>query len=133
MWSRTSNTLHHCTTWNNKNGTYLPWTFIHVLSRATPIGTPEDRSTSAIFFFTNELTKKRIQNLTTTMSGEICKKIARRSKWVQLLNKNKLKIKISKKQKEDLISWAKGTTVSQNIVHKIIEDTSWRKSNSLNF
>jgi len=38
------------------------------------------------------------------MSGEICKKIARRSKWVQLLNKNKLKIKISKKQKEDLIS-----------------------------
>ena len=103
------------------------------LSRATTIGTPEDRSTSAIFFFTNELTKKRIQNLTTTMSGEICKKIARRSKWVQLLNKNKLKIKISKKQKEDLISWAKGTTVSQNIVHKIIEDTSWRKSNSLNF
>jgi len=74
------------------------------LSRATTIGTPEDRSTSAIFFFTNELTKKRIQNLTTTMSGEICKKIARRSKWVQLLNKNKLKIKISKKQKEDLIS-----------------------------
>jgi hypothetical protein len=44
------------------------------LSRATTIGTPEDRSTSAIFFFTNELTKKRIQNLTTTMSGEICKK-----------------------------------------------------------
>ena len=55
------------------------------LSRATTIGTPEDRSTSAIFFFTNELTKKRIQNLTTT------------------------------------------------ICHKIIEDTSWRKSNSLNF
>ena len=67
------------------------------------------------------------------MSGEICKKIARRTKWVQLLNKYKSKIKISKKQKKDLISWAKGTTVSQNIVHKIKEDTSWRKSNSLNF
>ena len=57
-------------------------------------------------------------------------KIARRSKWIQHLNKNKLKLKISKKQKQDLISWAKGTTVSQKIVHKIVEDTS---SNSLNF
>jgi hypothetical protein len=67
------------------------------------------------------------------MSGELCKKIARRSKWIQHLNKKKLKLKISKKQKEDLMSWAKETTVSQNIVQIIIEDTSWRKSNSLNF
>ncbi len=33
------------------------------LSRATTIGTPEDRSTSAIFFFTNELIKNRIKTL----------------------------------------------------------------------
>ena len=47
--------------------------------------------------------------------------------------KNNLKIKISKEDKEERISWVKQTTVSEEVVHRIIEDFSWRKSNSLNF
>ncbi len=50
------------------------------LSRATTIGTPQDRSTLAIFFFTNELTKSRIKNLTTTQSGERCKQVEKQFK-----------------------------------------------------
>jgi hypothetical protein len=36
----------------------------------TTIGTPEDRSSSAIFFTTDELTRDRIQNLTKNQKGE---------------------------------------------------------------
>ncbi len=34
------------------------------LSQATDIGTEDDRAKSAIFFFTNDLNKKQIMNLT---------------------------------------------------------------------
>jgi hypothetical protein len=57
------------------------------------------------------------------MLGELCKTIKRRSKWIQHLNKNSLKIRISKKTIEEPIAWAKKTRVSQNIIHNIIEDT----------
>jgi hypothetical protein len=40
----------------------------------TTIGTPEDRSSSAIFFTTDELTRDRFQNLTKNQKGELCKK-----------------------------------------------------------
>jgi hypothetical protein len=43
------------------------------ISRDTTIGTPEDRSLSAIFFTTDELTRDRIQNLTKNQNGELCK------------------------------------------------------------
>ncbi len=44
----------------------------------------------------------------------------------------------SYKEKYQKIGWmnkskGKKTDVSQKIVHKIIDNTSWRKSNSLNF
>jgi len=54
-------------------------------SRGTTIGTPEDRSLSAIFFTTDELTRDRIQNLTKNQNGELCKKKKVRSQWVKLV------------------------------------------------
>jgi len=45
------------------------------MSRGTTIGSPNCRVNSAIFFTSDELTKQRIQNLTTTATGDICLKI----------------------------------------------------------
>ncbi len=53
-------------------------------SCGTTIGTPEDRSSSAIFFTRDELTRDRIRNLTKNQNGELYKKIKRRSQWVKL-------------------------------------------------
>ena len=44
------------------------------MSRGTTIGSPNCRVNSAIFFTSDELTKQRIQNLTTTATGDICLK-----------------------------------------------------------
>jgi hypothetical protein len=44
------------------------------ISHGTTIGTPEDRSSSAIFFTTDELTRDRTQNLTKNQKGEFRKK-----------------------------------------------------------
>jgi hypothetical protein len=45
------------------------------ISRGTTIGTKENRYTSAIFFFTSELTKDHIQNLTKTKDGKVAERI----------------------------------------------------------
>ena len=104
-----------------------------LLSRGSTIGTPECRLTSSIFFIGDELTKDRIQNLTTTCKGETCLKIKRRTKWVNFLKKNKAKLSISKKERLDLINWANKTTIKRETLEKLIEDTFWRKSNTTNF
>jgi len=104
-----------------------------LLSRGSTIGTPECRLTSSIFFIGDELTKDRIQNLTTTCKGETCMKIKRRTKWVNFLKKNKAKLSISKKERLDLINWANKTTIKRETLEKLIEDTFWRKSNTTNF
>jgi hypothetical protein len=98
------------------------------LSRGT-----NSRARSSIFFISDELTKDRIQNLTTTKTGEQCIKIARRSKWVNFLEKNNLPVTISVDKKQELINWANETVITQDIVEKLLEDNSWRQSNSTNF
>jgi hypothetical protein len=69
-----------------------------LLSRGSTIGTPECRLNSSIFFISDERTKDRIQNVTTTCKGETCMKIKCRTKWVNFLKKNKAKLSISKKE-----------------------------------
>jgi hypothetical protein len=43
-------------------------------SCGTTIGTPEDRSSSAIFFTRDEVTRDRIRNLTKNQNGNCAKK-----------------------------------------------------------
>ena len=103
------------------------------LSRGTTIGSPNCRARSSIFFISDELTKDRIKNLTTTKTGEQCIKIARRTKWVNFLEKNNLPVTISVDKKQELINWANETVITQDIVEKLLEDNSWHQSNSTNF
>ena len=103
------------------------------ISCGTTIGSPNCRARSSIFFIGDELTKDRIQNLTTTKTGEQCIKISRRTKWVNFLEKNDLPVWISVDKKQELMNWANKTVITQDIVEKRIEDNSWRQSSSTNF
>ncbi|MFM7987683.1 MAG: hypothetical protein ACKPKO_51055, partial [Candidatus Fonsibacter sp.] len=94
---------------------------------------PENRSTSAIFFSTDELTKDRIQKLTTNSKGETCRKIVRCSKWIKYYKRNDNKWVISDSEKEEMIRWTENTTVSQKVMDELIEDNYWRHCNTTNY
>jgi hypothetical protein len=55
------------------------------ISRATTIGTPENRNDSAIFFCSNDMNRDRISNMTKTQKGEEGIKIKHRRKWISFL------------------------------------------------
>ncbi len=103
------------------------------MSRATTIGTKGDRSQSAIFFITNDLTRERIQRLLHTKQGKLCTFVERRAAWIKYLHKHLVQRSFSKEEKENIISWAESVQVQPETVKKIIEDTAWRESNSLNY
>jgi hypothetical protein len=93
------------------------------MSRGTTIGSPNCCVNSAIFFTSDELTKQRIQNLTTTATSDICLKIKRQEKWVKYLQKNKLQLQIEPHEKMELIQWASTTTILKQTLEQLIEDT----------
>ena len=59
------------------------------MSRATTIGTTDDRSKSAIFF--EYISADRIKNLTTSKDGSTYKTINKRNAWTNHLSKNEVK------------------------------------------
>ena len=103
------------------------------MSRGTTIGSPNCRVNSAIFFTSDELTKQRIQNLTTTATSDICLKIKRQEKWVKYLQKNKLQLQIEPHEKMELIQWSSTITIFKQTLEQLIEDTEWWQCNTTNF
>jgi hypothetical protein len=111
-----------------------PGLFYVFLSRATDIGSQEDRSTSAIFFEGPEMNSDRIRDLTHSLTtGREYAKVTKRKQWSNHLYRNLITPKISKQQKKDLIQWCKRTKVSEKDVKEILQDPRWRKSHMLNY
>ena len=111
-----------------------PGLFYVFLSRATDIGSQEDRSTSAIFFEGPEMNSDRIRDLTHSLTtGREYAKVTKRKQWSNHLHRNLITPKISKQQKKDLIQWCKRTKVSEKDVKEILQDPRWRKSHMLNY
>jgi hypothetical protein len=70
------------------------------ISRATTIGTPENRFNSVLFFFSNNMNRTRISNITQTKNGAETEKIKKRTKWIIYLVQHKYEINISNHQKK---------------------------------
>ena len=110
-----------------------PGLFYVFLSRATDIGSQEDRSTSAIFFEGPEMNSDRIRDLTHSLTtGREYAKVTKRKQWSNHLYRNLIRPKISNQQKKDLIRWCQRTKVSEKDVKEILQDPRWRKSHMLN-
>lgn len=103
------------------------------ISRATTIGTPENRNDSAIFFCSNDMNRDRISNMTKTQKGEEGIKIKHRRKWISFLRRNLHHITVSQSERKKLIDWVETTKISSDVVMEIIDDMNWRKSNQLNY
>ena len=110
-----------------------PGLFYVFLSRATDIGSPGDRSTSAIFFEGPDMTNDRITDLTHSLTTKReYVKVTKRRIWTNHLQNNLINIEISKQQKSNLIRWCQETKVSERDVQRVIQDPRWRKSDMLN-
>ena len=111
-----------------------PGLFYVFLSRATDIGSAENRRTSAIFFDGPDMTNDRITDLTRSLTtGKEFAKVTKREQWVKYLRKHLIKQEISKHEKSSLIRWCERTKVSEQQVRAVIQDPRWRKSTMLNY
>jgi hypothetical protein len=97
------------------------------ISRATTIGTPQNRFKSALVFCTNNTNKSRISNITQTKNGTETEKIKKRRKWIKYLQQHSYKIKISTNKKQNLIKWVEKIKITQSQIDKIIIDDIWQK------
>jgi hypothetical protein len=110
-----------------------PGLFYVFLSRATDIGSPEDRSTSAIFFEGPDMTNDRIKDLTHSLTTQReYAKVTKRRIWTNHLHNNLINFTISKQQKSSLIRWCERTKISKSEVQRVLQDPRWRKSEMLN-
>ena len=110
-----------------------PGLFYVFLSRATDISSPENRSTSAIFFEGPDMTNDRIKDLTHSLTTQReYAKVTKRRIWTNHLHNNLINIAISKQQKSSLIRWCERTKISEREVQRVIQDPRWRKSEMLN-
>jgi len=111
-----------------------PGLFYVFLSRATDIGSSDDRRSSAIFFDGPDMTNDRITDLTRSLTtGREYVKVTKRNQWVKYLRKHLIKQHISNQQKSSLIRWCERTKVSEEEVKRVIQDPRWRKSSMLNY
>ena len=81
---------------------------------------------SAIYFFGENMTRKRIQNLCLDSKGKLYKRVALRKKWVKYLRRRINNTVYSDEEVEDILDWANEKRVSIDEVEGIIARGAWR-------
>jgi hypothetical protein len=111
-----------------------PGLFYVLLSRAATIGVKKDHSDSAIFFFTNDMTYDRIWDLSKNKkTGRLYKSVQNRNKWIEHLKQNTKHVNFTQQSTDEILKWATNTKVSKEQLIRIISDSTWRKSNEINY
>jgi hypothetical protein len=111
-----------------------PGLFYVLLSRATTIGVKKDHSDSAIFFFTNDMTYDRIWDLCKNKkTGRLYKSVQNRNKWIEHLKQNTKHVNFTQQSTDEILKWATNTKVSKEQLIRIISDSTWQKSNEINY
>ena len=95
--------------------------FYQLLSRATTIGHPEDKLSSAINFDGNNFNQHRFENLTMKNEKEMYKMASLRKQWVDYLRHNiQPRATWSKEEMNDLFHWANSTVISSTKLNETI-------------
>jgi len=92
-----------------------------IFSRCTTIGNKEDKLSSSLYFFGQNLNDDRISELSRNAKGQIYNKIILRKTWVDFLKQNTHSSNLSNSQKQKLLHWATTTKYSETDLTKIIE------------
>jgi hypothetical protein len=100
--------------------------FYTAMSRATTIGNPDNKMSSAIYF---DGLQKRITNLTKEQSGRLFKKAELRQNWVKYMKENNRKRKFYRKQEmEHIFKWATNTRYNTDFLKRTIERNLKKKT-----
>ena len=96
--------------------------FYQLLSRATTIGTPEDKLSSAIYFDGENFTRTRIQRLAMKNEKDMYKLAEMRKEWVCYLRSNEMRRgRWTIEEMNDLFYWANTTRIDEDLLTNIIE------------
>lgn len=96
--------------------------FYQLLSRATTIGVPHDKLSSAIYFDGSNFNRKRFENLTMKNEKEMYKMAMLRKTWVSYLRKYTLPRECwTELNMKDIFHWAESTVIRSNQLTAIIE------------
>ena len=96
--------------------------FYQLLSRATTIGDPDDKLSSAIYFDGDNFTADRFKDLTIGANKEMYKKAKLRKDWVVYLRKNEVpKGTISEEYMKELFDWIRENSFTPDELDKIIQ------------
>ena len=102
-----------------------PGLFYTVLTRATTIGKEGDRMNSALFFQGNNMKPARVKNLTTSVKGELCKKVQQRTKRTKRLKRNTIKSSLSENEKSEILEWADSYRCTKKRLQKVL--ACWKR------
>jgi hypothetical protein len=95
--------------------------FYTLLSRATTIGDPKEKLSSAIYFDGPNFSRHRIENLTLKANKEMYKLASQRDEWVKYLRSNEVKKgKWNQTDMADLFNWANNKRIDGDELKKII-------------
>ena len=114
---------------NNKFEGNNPGLLYMGTSRATTTGT--GNLDSAIYFSGQDMNTYRVTGLKYQRDGvTLYKKVQLREKWIERLDKNTIKPSWEKRQKEDLIKWAKTFRMSTIDLEIMLSTREWRSTST---
>jgi PIF1-like helicase len=95
--------------------------FYQLLSRATTIGTPGDKLSSAIYFDGKNFCRHRFENLTMQNANQMYKMAYMRKDWIDYLRENEIqKGQWSSESMQEIFDWANMTRISRARLTEII-------------
>jgi hypothetical protein len=105
--------------------------FYTAMSRATTIGNPDDKMSSAIYFDGPNFSKQRITNLTRQQNGAMYHKAYLRQRWVKFIRDNNVNRKqYTKSEMDKLFDWITQNRFSHKMLKKIIKDNDGKKQSN---
>ena len=98
-----------------------------ILSRTTTLGAVSKDTpyhlrfkNSAIYFFTSNMNRDRVKNITKQANGSDYAKVIKRRRWTNYLKNRTITSNIPSSRRKDLFEWASKTTYSKSTLQKII-------------
>jgi hypothetical protein len=96
--------------------------FYQLLSRATTIGIPEDKLSSAIYFDGDNFNIERFKNLDMKNENEMFKMAYLRSEWVKHLKRHKLQVRFrTELEMIQVFKWATTTVITEDELASLIK------------
>ena len=96
--------------------------FYTALSRATTIGSIENKRIDSAIYFTQSLDQLRLEKLTTKSDNTEYEMIRKRNSWIKLLleNKDKQYTDVSNENIDSIFDWAMTTSLPFQAIENII-------------